>query len=638
MKVKLIFLSIIFVCMVQIFADDDQNDNEDKIYGPFDMEEIVVTATRYERKVADVTSAMSVIDSREIEASNADYVMDIIGSQPGIYIRKDATYGRQDIEVRGLGSNCRRIQTLIDGRPEKMAMFGCTVTQTLPLANIERIEVVRGPESVLYGTDAMGGVVNIITRKLLKPGFETDAMISYGAYNSFHSLLRHGGNTGKFDYYLTYDYKSSDGHRDNAAYSGWDATGRIGYLLSYNWRMELSGKYFFDKAEDPGIINNPYLLGDYRKYNRYSWDFDLIGNWQNSDILVNFYQNIGKHKFHMPSENDYWHSKDDSYGVTIKGSHSFYHTEMIKDRITAGYEYKNEWAKTLEPWNSWARQNMPARFMNIGAFERDNHDFFIFNEATYDKLINTLGFRFHYNEAYDWKILPQLGFLYHLFSGTSLRIKAAKGFRQPKFSELYLFPAHNEQLEPEENWSYEFGVYQKINKEIAININPFYMDIKNLIQTVPNDNPPPLQINKNSGNFYIRGIELGMDLMLHRHLDITLFGTYMDIEDPEGSGHVNRQGKPEYKFNGLIKYHYNRLHISADMEYISGLYDSNLFASNQIEKVADFFVVDVKSSYQLHKNFQLFIGIENLLDRNYQQYPGYPMPGLSIHSGIKFGF
>jgi outer membrane cobalamin receptor len=164
------------------------------------------------------------------------------------------------------------------------------------------------------------------------------------------------------------------------------------------------------------------------------------------------------------------------------------------------------------------------------------------------------------------------------------------------------------------------------------------MDIRNFIQTISNDNPPPLRINKNSGNFYIRGIELGIDLIPYKNLDITLFGTYMDIEDPEGSGHVNRQGQPEYKLNGLIKYHYNRFHFAADMEYIAGLYDSNQFVTTRIEKVADFFVMDIKSSYQLQKDLQIFTGIENLLDRNYQQYPGYPMPGLSIYSGVKIGF
>jgi len=116
-------------------ADDTKQDDE-TTRKTFDMNEIVVTATPVERKAKDITSAVSVINSAEIEASNADYVMDVIGSLPSVYIRRDAIMGRQDIEIRGLGSNLRRLQTLIDGRPEKMSLFGCTVAQTLPLANV----------------------------------------------------------------------------------------------------------------------------------------------------------------------------------------------------------------------------------------------------------------------------------------------------------------------------------------------------------------------------------------------------------------------------------------------------------------------------------------------------------------------
>jgi len=605
----------------------------------FDLQEVVVTATRIPRKVMDVTSTVSVIDRKEIEASNANYVMDVIGSQPGIYIRKDAVFGRQAIEIRGLGSNCRRIQTLIDGRPEKMSLFGCTVTQTLPLSNIERIEVVRGPESVLYGTDALGGVVNIITRKMLSPGFETNALLSYGAYNSQHALLQHGGNTNGFDYFLTMDYKASDGHRDNSQYKGMDLSGRIGYALPKIWKFELTGKYFSDSANDPGEITNPYTQNDKREYERYSWDFDVIGMWTKGDVALNIYQNVGDHQFDMPTISDFWHSKDNSYGVNLKTTYELYKTSSARNIITAGYEFKNEWAETLEPYNSWAMQNMPVKFMNLGEFDRHNNDVFAFNELTINKFINTIGVRFHHNESYGWKTLPQLGLLYHFSPITSARIKIGKGFRQAKFSELYLFPAHNEELEPEENWSYEIALNQKITNSIALSINPFYMDITNFIQTVPNTTPPPMMINKNSGEFYIRGIEVGLDFVsIINNLNVTMYATYMDIEDPEGTGHANRQGQPEFKYNALINYAFNKLNFSMNMEYISGLYDANLFANSEIQKVDDFFVAHLKTSYKINKSMQLFLGIENLFDTDYEQFPGYPMPGISVHSGVRVGF
>lgn len=640
------FLSLIIVLLslsFSLFANEEATQDSSRLNDlpVFDLQEVVVTATRIPRKVVDVTSAVSVIDRKEIEKSNANYVMDVIGSQPGVYIRKDAVFGRQSIEIRGLGSNCRRIQTLIDGRPEKMALFGCTVTQTLPLSNIERIEVVRGPESVLYGTDALGGVVNIITRKALSPGLETNALLSYGAYNSQHAQLQHGGYLNGFDYFLTMDYKASDGHRENSEYEGMDFSGRIGYALPKIWKFELSGKYFDDSANDPGEITNPYTQNDKREYERYSWDFDAIGTWTKGDISLNFYQNIGEHKFDMPSADDFWHSKDNSYGVNLKTTYELYKNGGKRNIITTGYEYKYEWAETLEPWNSWAKESFGQafNFMNVGEFNRHNNDVFAFNELTLNKFINSIGVRFHHTESYGWKALPQLGLLYHFSPNTSGRIKVGKGFRQPKFSELYLYPAHNEELEPEENWSYEIALNQKITSNIAVSVNPFYMDIKNFIETVSNSTPPPMMINKNSGEFYIRGVEVGLDVVsLINNLKITMFATYMDIEDPEGTGHANRQGKPEFKYNALVNYALNKLNFSLNMEYIAGLYDANLFANSEIQKVDNFFVADLKTSWQMNQKFQIFLGIENLFDADYEQFPGYPMPGISLHSGVRMGF
>jgi outer membrane cobalamin receptor len=640
MFVKLTVLIFFLLSCTFLSAQTDSthvSDEAEEIYGPFDMEEIVVTATRYKQKVANVTSAVSVIDAKEIEASNAVYVMDVIKTLPGVYVRRDAVYGRQSIEIRGLGMNGQQIQTLIDGRPEKMALFGCTVTQTLPLSNVERIEVIRGPESVLYGTDALGGVVNIITKKLITPGFETNMLLDYGTYNSFHSLIQHGGNTGLFDYFITADYKSSDGHRTNAGYFGKDFSAKTGYRFSNSWRAELSAKYFSDRAQDPGPADAPYIHQDKRDYTRYSWDFDVTGNWRKGEFLMNYYQNAGDHQFTMPSVPDYWHSKDNSYGFTLKGSYQIFELHRIKNTLSMGYDYRYEWAKTLEPWNSWARQNMPAKFMNIGTFNRNNHDLYAFNELTYRKIINTLGVRIHHDKNYSQVLLPQAGILYQITPNSSIRAKIGKGFRQPKFSELYLFPAHNELLYPEENWSYELGLYYRILKTAALTFNPFYMDIKKSIVTIPNDTPPPMQRNINAEGYYIKGVECGLDINPAKELTLTLYMTYMDIEDPEGTGHINRKGKPEFKYDAIINYSYHRLSMTLTAQYIAGLYDSNLFSNAQIEKVEDFFVAHLKVNYRINTLLKAFIGIENLFDKAYVQFPGYPMPGFSLFTGIKIG-
>lgn len=616
---------------------DDTKQVEKDTQKTFDMNTIVVTATPVERKVKDLTSAVSVINSAEIEASNADYVMDIIGSLPSVYIRRDAIMGRQDIEIRGLGSNLRRLQTLIDGRPEKMSLFGCTVAQTLPLANVERIEVIRGPESVLHGTDAMGGVVNIITRRMWDPGYESSALFSYGSYDTLHGVLRHGGNTGAFDYYMTYDHKETGGHRDNSAYDADFFSLRTGYRLDDAWRLELSGQYFRDEAEDPGPENDPYTNNDKKEYMRYSWDADLIGKWEGSEFLLTVYDNEGEHEFNMPSIDDYWHSKDRTLGVLTRYTRDVYEQGDTRDALTVGYEFKHQWAEPQDDWVSWAQANMPARFMDFGPYERNNHDVFAFNEFTKGRWVQTLGLRGHWDdEDENWEALPQAGVLCHVTEATTARAKVAKGFRQPRFSETHLFPAHNEELEPEEVWSYEVALTHAFTPRVSAFVNPFYMDVQNFIQQESNDSPPPMFVNLNSGEFVIQGVEVGLDTEPIDDLSMTIHYTYTDIEDgPADNPNSNREGKPEHVINATAGYRFGKTTLSLEGEYVAGLYDSNLLAGGDIQKVDDYVVFDLRGSYQVNRNFEVFAGIENLLDEDYEQIPGYPMPGTTVFAGVK---
>jgi len=630
------FFRVLFALSAVLLLNQNTSEAQEALGKVFEMDEIVVTAAPGERKIEETTSAVGVITEEEIDSSNSDYVMDVIGSMPGVYIRRDAIYGRQDITIRGLGSNVRRLQVLVDGRPEKMSLFGCTVTQTLPLSNVERIEVVRGPESVLYGTDAMGGVINIITKKVSEPGFESGATFSYGGFVSMHSLVRHGGNTGAFDYYLTYDRKQSDGHRDNSAYDADFASFRGGYDFNNHWRTEFAGQYLTDRGENPGPENAPYRNNETQEYTRYSWDADLTGIWDKSELLFTLYDNSGEHQFDMPSIDDYWHSNDRTLGLNARYSHEVYQHVDTKDVLTTGYEFQNQWAEPGSDWVKWARSNMPARYMEFGEYDRNNHDLYVFNELTQGRLINTLGLRGHWDDhSKTIEVLPHIGVHAALTDRTSARAKIGKGFRQPRFSELHLFPAHDEDLDPEVVWSYEAAVTHIVASWLSVTINPFYMDVKNLIQTVSNPTPPPLQINRNSGNYGIAGVETSIEAFLVKNLSVSLNYTYSSIEDgPSDNPNVNRQGEPEHVIDTVVQYSAYKWSVSMQGQYISGLYDSDLLAGGAIGKVDDFGVVGIKGSYKVHRFADIFLGVDNLLDVDYEQIPGYPMPGARLYGGI----
>ncbi|MDD5482742.1 MAG: TonB-dependent receptor [Kiritimatiellae bacterium] len=601
------------------------------------VDEIVVLGTRLQNKIKNITSAVSVIDREKIDVLNADYVMDAICAEPSVYVRRDNIYGRQDTSIRGLGSNMRRIQTLIDGRPEKMSLFGCTVSQTLPLANVERIEVLRGPESVLYGTDAMGGVINIITRRRHDPGFETDGSIQYGSYGSLRGVVRHGGKIENFDYYAAYDHKQTAGYRPNGQYGADFGSLRLGQDLSDVWRLEAAGQYFADLGHDPGPENAPYVNNDTRQYKRGSWDASLSGKWDDSRFSVMAYQTFGNHNFNMPSIDDYWHSRDYTLGAKTEYSRTIFEGDELKCVPTVGYEYQYLWARPQDDWVEWARKNMPAKYMNFGSCVQQNNDLYAFNEMTWGRWVNTLGVRGHIDNV-DRSVepLPHIGLLRHLTESTTLRAKAARGFRQPRFSELYLYPAHNETLKPEDIWGYDVGLIQTVGSVLSVEVTPFCQQVHNMIQIVPNPTPPPQSINQNSGSFDMQGVELALEARPVKSGRLNLSYTYTDIDDAKtGNPYANRQGIPEHEVSFLAEYTVKKLRLSAEVQYIAGLYDSDILSGGAIAKVADYYVVNVKAAYPVVKYMEIFAGLDNLFDKTYEQVPGYPLPGITGYAGLR---
>ncbi len=131
----------------------------------FNKKAVTPTGTGEEKPVTDASQSVSVVTQDDIAVSDVHSATDILGTLPGVFVEKTGQLGRADVSIRGEGSAGTDISVMIDGRPEKSSIFGCSVTQTFPLNNVDSIEVIRGPASLMYGSDALGGVVNILTRK-----------------------------------------------------------------------------------------------------------------------------------------------------------------------------------------------------------------------------------------------------------------------------------------------------------------------------------------------------------------------------------------------------------------------------------------------------------------------------------------
>ncbi|OGF68012.1 MAG: hypothetical protein A2Y62_20445 [Candidatus Fischerbacteria bacterium RBG_13_37_8] len=610
---KHIIAGIIILCL--FLAPVLASDKDETIPLPNPQEklqvtdQITVTATATKKEVKDCSATVSVLSENEFALFNVHNAINILNSLPGIFVQRTGDYGRADVEMRGLGSNGRRISIMVDGRPEKMGLFGCVVTHSFALDNIAKIEVVRGPSSVIYGPDAMGGVINILTKKI-DDGFHTDATLSYGSFNTQHYLVRHGGNINKFNYYITFDRDLSDGHIPNSQYDGYDFTTRLGYSLSPNLEFTLQGKYFAGKKYEPGTIHIP-LVDYWNNYKRGAVDFTIASSWQKSEASFKLYRNFGHHVF-----SDGFDSRDYTNGFV-----THYTTRALSNNeLTIGADLKYLGGELF---------SAPA-----GNWDKNEYGFFFHNEyKLFHKVILSTGLRIHHDSIYGNESSPHIGAVVHLNDNTHIRTSINKGFRTPQLNELFMFPTSNPELEPEKVWNYELGINHTFTPWLEADCTIYRMNGNNLIQLSPNPSPPPGFKFMNTGSFIFKGLEAGLKYHHSTYLEGQFYYTYLDPDE-------NTLGRAHHKFDLITAFTKNKLSTSITLQYVADYYEQN----NHQSPMPDFFTASAKFDYQITTKVDAFLAINNIFNKHYLIYvelPGaaagaYQMPGRTYTFGINF--
>jgi len=611
-KIFLFLLLMMFIAFIGdfVFAEKDKDDQKKKdkksIFHPH--EEIVVTATMTPKAVKDCSASVSVVSADDLKALTASNALNLLNNMPGIFIRRTGDFGRADVDIRGIGQRGRRIAILVDGRPEKMGLFGCVVTHTFPLDNVERIEIVRGPSSVLYGSEALGGVVNILTRMPSKK-FETDFSASYGSFNTQQYNLRHGGNLDKLHYYFTLDRRSSDGHRENSSYSGNAFTGKVIYDLSERFQASFQGKYFDGKKYEAGSIDVP-LTDFWNDYERGAVDFSLSGKRDKDEVFLKLYRNFGHHRF-----SDGWHSRDYITGGVIR-----YTTRRIaNNEMTLGTDFRILGGKSYNwPKGEWDKKE-------VAVFIQDEH-------VLWRRFILSAGVRLHKDSLYGSEICPHVGLVYQLGEKTSLRGTINKGFCSPQLNELYMFPAANPELKPERVWNYEIGFKQKIARWLTLDGTFYQMKGSGLIETRPNVSPPPGFKFINTGEFTFKGAEFSLRADFNPNLSGLLFYTYLDPGE-------KTRGRPGQKLDFSLRLREKSFYVSLQAQYVTDYFASD-FSANPLPS---YFLLNSRLIVNISSALELFLDINNIFDKDYRIYvdlPGiadgvYPMPGRNLNFGIK---
>lgn len=615
MKKKILITAIlIFIGTASVFSfpentkvsEKPEKKKEKGIFHPHEV--VVVTATATRKAVRDCSASVSVIGPQDIKSVAASNALNLLNFLPGIFVQRTGDFGRADVNIRGIGQRGRRINILVDGRPEKMGLFGCAVTHAFPLDNVERIEVVRGSSSVLYGSEALGGVVNIITHNPEKQS-ETELFSSFGSFNTQQFNLRQGGKKEKWSYYLTFDRRRSSGHRENSGYKGNTFTGKFSYDFSDHLHLSFQGKYFEGKKHEAGTLDFP--LNDFwNEYQRGAVDLSLKGRSEKDEFLLKLYRNFGHHRF-----SDGWHSRD-----FVNGGIFHCTTHRIKNNeLTFGLDFRTLGGKSYNwPQGQWDK-NEAAVFM------QDEY-------VIHRRWILSAGLRLHWDSLFGIESCPHLGVVFKTGEKTTLRASINKGFRSPQLNELYMFPAANPNLKPERVWNYEVGIYQGIGTWMTTGLAVYRMKGSNLIEMNLNPSPPPKFKFENRGEFTFQGLELSLRADISSGISALLFYTYLDPGE-------KTRGRAGQKWDFSLRIEKRLFFASLQAQYVTDYYAHDF----SLSALPSYFLLNSRFEMNILSFLDLFFEINNILNSSYMIYvdlPGmaagaYPMPGRNFNLGIR---
>jgi outer membrane cobalamin receptor len=583
-----------------------------------ELEKIVVTPSRMEETYSESGRKVDIISSQDLKNLAPKDISEVLKDVPSVNISDYGSLGaKKIISIRG--STEKQVLVLVDGRPINNPRSGDVVLDTIPLDNIERIEVLHGPASSLYGSSAMGGVVNIITKQPPRKGQKTEFMSSFGTFRTYQERLSHGARFKNFGYRLNTSYQSSEGHRDNSQFNAKDVSTKLTYELTLN------GGFYRDKLGIPGPTTS-FDVDDKQIDYKNFFDLNLgLKPWVDKDreIAIRTYQNYDRLEFNentAGSTSDVAFSKN-IYTTKVRGLDLQFSQRLFKDyQLICGFNH----VTNLNDSTSSAKH----RYIVRAGYMENRLDL-------WQNLKINFGARLDDYSNFGTEISPSLNLLYRLKDNLSFHFLIARSFRAPNFNDLY-WPASsssagNPNLQPEKGITGEFGIEKSFSKFLKIGLTYFRNDYNNLIQWQKGTDK--IWRPQNISSAIIQGVEQKFKLEPFDNLDIDIGYTYLWAKDDETHKYLTYQ--PKHKANFSINYKgLAGFKIGLVGQFVDRRFDN---ATNTIS-VKRYYVLGVRLSKDIRKNVNLFFNIDNLLNKKYQSRLGYPMPGFSATGGLKLEF
>ncbi len=587
------------------------------------FDQVVVTGTRTETRMNELPQTLSVLRNNLLENQEQQPLLNIVSDNiPGVFVSKRTNVGYGvssgsggNISMRGVGSFPNtQVLVLIDGRPDVMGLFGHPLGDAYMANNVEKVEVIRGPASVLYGSNAMGGVINIITKEVTEDGMSIHMPVKYSSFNTTDLGINQRFGKGDFGYSISGGYKSSDGFREKGKddYESKNLNFTANYKINNQFKAK-ANLYLSDyEVWDPGQITNPFTDHVFDIL-RTGGDITLQhshGQWSGN---LKVHHNFGQHDILDGSD---YESSDYMTGVILTETYSY----AKGSNVTIGLDGRQLGGKAIVHggWDDWKEKHVTelSGLVNL-------HHLFM------DRIILESGVRYTNHSITGDEIIPAVGSVVKLPNQWNVKLQYSKGYRNPTINEMYLFRPSTENLSAEISETYEASIQKGIAGWFHAGVTVYQTKLSNLIEkTIPVPRQPLYQ---NTGDVEMQGIELESELLLPPFFSLHVGYAYNDISK-------KITNSPKQKLDVGLRYTYRgKLSSRLSGQFVSGLYSIKKpysYAPPELVQTDDYFLLNFHANYKLNQQLSFYGEINNLLDKTYEIMYGFPMPGRMFTIGI----
>lgn len=605
---------------------------------------IVVTATRLPEKLSDLPTNVSVITKEDIARTDARNLGEAIRNSVDIDVSKKGTIG-SETSVSLRGSSSQQVLVMIDGRSVNSLSLGTANLTEIPIDNIEKIEIVRGPVSALYGANALGGVVNVITRQAGEGKPITELYASYGDFNTQLYRANFGVKKEKFDTFLTANKKLSNGWRENSDYDSDNFMIRTGYDTEKIGKFIFNAGYYEDNLGSPGAKYAGMELTDASSPDARQDDEKIYTNleYQNGfkdliDLKIKLYGNNDKQNYSNSGIG--WAVKDFRRSIT-KGVEMQLNT--VYDAIMGIDIHQDEFRQE----DKIVREDkINKKILNQAIFAEKQFSF---------KLLKAiLGLRYDHHSTYGGQLNPQFSVIYWPTKSVRFSSNIGRAFRAPTFNDLYwpceketfwgttYITTGNSELKPERGWSYDLGIEYRLKNIFLGKLTLFRSDVKNLIRWRSVEISPGIyKLSPLTDQAYSQGVEWELFNKVRKGLTQSLNGCFLEAKVKKGEGSWESQKfKPSWRLNYKINYESNfGLGANLNIEYVDKCWERD---GRLGYKIPAYTILNLRVSQEI-LGAEIFLGVNNVADKQYitrtDEYGSpYPLPGRTISGGIKMKF